>query len=266
MKYIFFQHCVVSQFDLFKLPGEVQEAIKSARVVADRALAACVRAQTRILSTNQVQRFMKKLVIEPISTIKRKATRFVGTSAEVEKAAKKKNKSILLQQTLVEDEEVADAKDPSLEEPNINAPEVRLRCGMHAGWAIECAFGSKFKLDASYVSPHCTLTAKLPALCSDYDVTLLLTESVLHLLSPESAQRCRLVDRIAWYVLFFSSVFFFFFFFFFFFLDQNFHVCLVVQARYHEGPQGVLWWFRNLVAGVEGLCCQVPNRSVTFGP
>jgi hypothetical protein len=49
------------QFDLKPLDGDEQETIKATRVIADRALAACLRIQARILSTNQLQRFMKKV-------------------------------------------------------------------------------------------------------------------------------------------------------------------------------------------------------------
>ena len=31
---------------------------------------------------------------------------------------------------------------------------VRMGFGIHAGWAIEGAIGSEYKIDASYISPH----------------------------------------------------------------------------------------------------------------
>ena len=33
--------------------------------------------------------------------------------------------------------------------------------GLHVGWAIEGAIGSKFKIDASYLSPNVNMSARL---------------------------------------------------------------------------------------------------------
>lgn len=38
---------------------------------------------------------------------------------------------------------------------------VRLGWGLHAGWAIEGAIGSDHKIDASYLSPHVNISARL---------------------------------------------------------------------------------------------------------
>ena len=39
--------------------------------------------------------------------------------------------------------------------------KVQMGFGLHVGWAIEGAIGSKFKVDASYLSPNVNLTARL---------------------------------------------------------------------------------------------------------
>ena len=39
--------------------------------------------------------------------------------------------------------------------------EVKMGFGLHVGWAIEGAIGSKYKVDASYLSPNVNLTARL---------------------------------------------------------------------------------------------------------
>jgi len=38
---------------------------------------------------------------------------------------------------------------------------VKLGYGLHIGWAIEGAIGSKFKIDASYLSPNVNMAARL---------------------------------------------------------------------------------------------------------
>ena len=35
--------------------------------------------------------------------------------------------------------------------------------GLHQGWAIEGAIGSKFKVDASYLSPNVNMASRLEA-------------------------------------------------------------------------------------------------------
>lgn len=41
--------------------------------------------------------------------------------------------------------------------------KVNMGFGMHIGWAIEGPIGSYFKIDASYLSPHVNITARLEA-------------------------------------------------------------------------------------------------------
>ena len=40
---------------------------------------------------------------------------------------------------------------------------VNMGFGMHVGWAIEGSIGSTFKIDASYLSPHVNISARLEA-------------------------------------------------------------------------------------------------------
>ena len=40
---------------------------------------------------------------------------------------------------------------------------VNMGFGMHVGWAIEGSIGSMFKIDASYLSPHVNISARLEA-------------------------------------------------------------------------------------------------------
>jgi len=68
--------------------------------------------------------------------------------------------------------------------------------GLHVGWAIEGAIGSRFKIDASYLSPHVNMAARLEAATKQFGVTLLLSESFIHLLSPAERRRCRQIDCV----------------------------------------------------------------------
>ena len=60
-------------------------------------------------------------------------------------------------------------KDPLVLEYN-HDPRIKARIpdfqidmgfGLHAGWAIEGAIGSEYKIDASYLSPNVNIAARL---------------------------------------------------------------------------------------------------------
>ena len=48
--------------------------------------------------------------------------------------------------------------------------------GLHAGWAIEGAVGSKQKVDATYLSPHVNMAARLETSSRQYGVPLLASQ------------------------------------------------------------------------------------------
>lgn len=68
--------------------------------------------------------------------------------------------------------------------------------GLHVGWAIEGAIGSHFKIDASYLSPNVNLAARLESGTKLFDVNILLSDSIYHLLSPAVKIRCRQIDTV----------------------------------------------------------------------
>jgi len=41
--------------------------------------------------------------------------------------------------------------------------KVNMGFGLHVGWGIEGSIGSYYKIDASYLSPHVNITARLEA-------------------------------------------------------------------------------------------------------
>lgn len=75
--------------------------------------------------------------------------------------------------------------------------EVHLGFGLHIGWAIEGAIGSRFKIDASYLSPNVNMAARLEAATGQFDVPMLLSEWFVDELSPEARKFCRKIDRVA---------------------------------------------------------------------
>ena len=74
---------------------------------------------------------------------------------------------------------------------------VRMGFGLHVGWAIEGAIGSEHKVDASYLSPHVNLAARLEAATKHFGVPLLLSSHFARLLSGDVRAACRIVDCVA---------------------------------------------------------------------
>lgn len=74
--------------------------------------------------------------------------------------------------------------------------QVSMGFGLHFGWAIEGAIGSKRKIDASYLSPHVNIASRLEAATKQYGVMILMSHEVHSLLSPGVQKLCRLVDRV----------------------------------------------------------------------
>lgn len=73
---------------------------------------------------------------------------------------------------------------------------VKLGFGLHLGWAVEGAIGSEFKVDASYLSPHVNLTAKLEELTKLYGVPLVLSGALQQILGPFCKKHCRHIDTV----------------------------------------------------------------------
>jgi len=73
---------------------------------------------------------------------------------------------------------------------------VRMDFGTHSGWAIECAIGSEFKIDISYVSPHVTMATKLERAAREYGRSIIISESHMDLMSIDFKDECRLIDTV----------------------------------------------------------------------
>lgn len=72
---------------------------------------------------------------------------------------------------------------------------LRMGFGLHAGWAIEGAVGSLQKVDATYLSPHVNMAARMEAASRQFGVAILMTERFceVRLIKRVSTQICFLV-------------------------------------------------------------------------
>lgn len=74
--------------------------------------------------------------------------------------------------------------------------KIRMGFGLHAGWAIEGAVGSLQKVDATYLSPHVNMAARLETSSKQYGVPLLFSERLYELMSPIAKKKCRKLDIV----------------------------------------------------------------------
>jgi len=74
--------------------------------------------------------------------------------------------------------------------------KARLGFGLHYGWAIEGAVGTKIKIDCSYLSPNVNLSARLESATKMYGVNILMSEELVNRLSPSVKKGVRLVDVV----------------------------------------------------------------------
>mmetsp|Transcript_16719 Transcript_16719/g.24770 ORF Transcript_16719/g.24770 Transcript_16719/m.24770 type:complete len:710 (-) Transcript_16719:30-2159(-) len=68
--------------------------------------------------------------------------------------------------------------------------------GMDAGWAVEGAVGSSYKIDATYLSPHVNMASRMMSACKQYGVTILVSEAVESILSNEAKAKLRHLDTV----------------------------------------------------------------------
>jgi Adenylate and Guanylate cyclase catalytic domain len=68
--------------------------------------------------------------------------------------------------------------------------------GMDAGWAVEGAVGSEYKIDATYLSPHVNMASRMMSACKQYGVKVLLSQAVEELLSKTARSKLRHLDTV----------------------------------------------------------------------
>ena len=74
---------------------------------------------------------------------------------------------------------------------------IRMGFGLHVGWAIEGAIGSKYKIDATYISPHVQMADRLEAGSKIFRTPMNLSHWFVGLLSPAARSYLRKMDRIS---------------------------------------------------------------------
>lgn len=68
--------------------------------------------------------------------------------------------------------------------------------GMDAGWAVEGAVGSEYKIDATYLSPHVNMASRMMSACKQYGVNILLSQAVQELMSKQAKEKLRHLDTV----------------------------------------------------------------------
>lgn len=93
--------------------------------------------------------------------------------------------------------DIIDSPENHLLTQAIRGYYVRLRYGLHVGWGIEGAIGSMHKVDASYLSPHVNIAARMQAAATQYGKPLLMSGPFVNLLSETARRYCRKLDVVA---------------------------------------------------------------------
>ena len=78
----------------------------------------------------------------------------------------------------------------------VGAASINLIFGMDAGWAVEGAVGSEYKIDATYLSPHVNMASRMMSATKQYGVHFLLSERVQKLLSENAKNTLRHLDTV----------------------------------------------------------------------
>ena len=88
------------------------------------------------------------------------------------------------------------AHHEGLKERIKNFTGVKMGFGLHVGWAIEGAIGSKFKIDASYLSPNVNMASRLEAATKQFGVLTLFSGPIVDLMTPPNKKYLRRIDRV----------------------------------------------------------------------
>ena len=86
--------------------------------------------------------------------------------------------------------------DPRLKSSCPTGYTVDVIYGMDAGWAVEGAVGSEYKIDATYLSPHVNMASRMMSASKQYGATILLSKAVEKLLSKPCRNKLRHLDTV----------------------------------------------------------------------
>ncbi|GMF32993.1 unnamed protein product [Phytophthora lilii] len=74
---------------------------------------------------------------------------------------------------------------------------IKMGFGMHVGWAVEGAIGSRFKIDATYISPHVEMADRLEAGSKMFMTPINISHWLAALVSPGARRFLRKMDRMS---------------------------------------------------------------------
>ncbi|KAG7393175.1 hypothetical protein PHYBOEH_006173 [Phytophthora boehmeriae] len=74
---------------------------------------------------------------------------------------------------------------------------IKMGFGMHVGWAVEGAIGSRFKIDATYISPHVEMADRLEAGSKIFMTPINISHWLAALISPGARRFLRKMDRMS---------------------------------------------------------------------
>ncbi|ETP40259.1 hypothetical protein F442_12386 [Phytophthora nicotianae P10297] len=74
---------------------------------------------------------------------------------------------------------------------------IKMGFGMHVGWAVEGAIGSRFKIDATYISPHVEMADRLEAGSKMFMTPINISHWLAALISPAARRFLRKMDRMS---------------------------------------------------------------------
>jgi hypothetical protein len=78
----------------------------------------------------------------------------------------------------------------------VGAFSVNMIFGLDAGWAVEGAVGSEYKIDATYLSPHVNMASRMMSACKQYGVSVLFSQAVQELMSDTAQSKLRHLDTV----------------------------------------------------------------------
>jgi len=94
------------------------------------------------------------------------------------------------------DKKLMEWKDDFRLGAGVGAFSVEMMFGMDAGWAVEGAVGSEYKIDATYLSPYVNMASRMMSACKQYGLTILMSQSVEELLSEPAREKLRHIDTV----------------------------------------------------------------------
>ena len=78
----------------------------------------------------------------------------------------------------------------------VKAFSVEMSFGMDAGWAVEGAVGSSYKIDATYLSPNVNMASRMMCASKQYKLGILVSHAVYEMLTPQAKKVMRHIDTV----------------------------------------------------------------------